>query len=325
MRTHSFLAVLSAGVLLAACGPSTPVQAPPPAQPSATSGTVNGVRVLNATTYQVGFTPLSGSDIVTTATLSSASITDLSAGQATASICGQVQGQDVITTSISLDSTGSMASTDPQELRRTAAQAFVSRMSDKDRAAVLSFDTGTDPTDGLLASRQWQTFTSDKTLLNAAINQATFTGSGTPLFDAIVDGSAVVTQSGGSNRKVLVLTDGEDNASNNSAQDAIDAANKNGTPVYAIGLDDSGSLDFTELEDIAARTGGLFQKAGDAAQLQTFFDRMYNALRAQGCVQVNFTQKPATGTTVTGILNVTVEVSGKAPATLKAPFSFDVR
>ncbi|MFC6619292.1 vWA domain-containing protein [Deinococcus radiophilus] len=322
MRKLLSVTVIACSALLASCNTST---GSTPTEPAATTGTVNGVRVVDNNTYQVGFTPLNGNDIVSNAVLKSVTVSDLSAGQATATICGQVQAQDVITTSISLDSTGSMADNDPQELRRAAAERFFDRMSAADRAAVLSFDGSTAASDDLLASKLWQGFTSDKTLLKSAVDKATFVGGGTPVFDAVIDGCTLVHQSGGQNGKVLILSDGEDNWSYYSVRQVIETANKNGTPVYAIGLDVSNNVNFRDLEDITAGTGGLFQKAGDAKDLEAFFDRMYNALRAQGCIQLSFTGKPASGTVVTGNFNVVVEASGKAPATVKAPFTVTVR
>ncbi|GGR69306.1 hypothetical protein GCM10008959_34170 [Deinococcus seoulensis] len=106
---------------------------------------------------------------------------------------------------------------------------------------------------------------------------------------------------------------------------AIDTARANGTRVYAIGLDAQNNLDFSALEDIAAATGGLFQKANDDAALDGFFDRMYNAFRAQGCVELVFTQKPAAGTEVTGTLNIVISAADRKPATVEVPFAFTVR
>ncbi|WP_174369310.1 VWA domain-containing protein [Deinococcus sp. JMULE3] len=296
-----------------------------PTTPAATTGTVNGVRVVNDTTYQVGFTPLSDTSIVTNGKLDSATVKTISAGSATARVCGQVQVQDTITAAISLDSTGSMADNDPNLLRRDAAKRFVSRMSSQDRAAVLSFDFDTTPNANLGVSYLWQDFTGDKTLLNTGIDNATFAGGGTPLYGAIVDGSTLVKASGGTNGSLLILTDGEDNAYIDQYQQAIDTARANGTKVYAIGLDARGNLDFSALEDIATATGGLFQKANDAAALDGFFDRMYNAFRAQGCVELVFTQKPATGTEVTGTLNIVVSAPDRKAATVEVPFTFTVR
>ncbi|GAA0514209.1 vWA domain-containing protein [Deinococcus depolymerans] len=296
-----------------------------PTTPAATTGTVNGVRVVNATTYQVGFTPLNNTSIVTNGKLDSAAVKTISAGTATARVCGQVQVQDTITAAISLDSTGSMTTTDPNKLRSQAAKRFIARMSSQDRAAVASFDASTPPNAGLRVSYLWQDFTADQALLNSGVDRATFARGTTPLYGAIVDASTLVKRTGGSNGSVLILTDGEDNAYVNQYQEAINTARANGTKVYAIGLDAQNTLDFSALEDITTATGGLFQKASDAAALDGFFDRMYNAFRAQGCVELVFTQKPTAGTDVTGTLNVVVSAPDRKATTVEVPFAFTVR
>ncbi|WP_415813420.1 vWA domain-containing protein, partial [Deinococcus marmoris] len=297
----------------------------PPTEPAATTGTINGVRFVDVSTYQFGFTPLKGTDIVGTATLKSVTVKNLSAGAASARVCGNVEGQDVVTATLSLDSTGSMQDTDPGKLRNTAARAFVDRMGPSDKAAILSFDTATSPSEDLLASYLWQDFTGDRALLTKAVDQATFIGGGTPLYDAMLDASALLKASGGRNARGLVLTDGQDTGSFTSPAQVIAAANKNGTPLYIIGLDAQDTLDFRDAEDIAARTGGLFQKATSAGQLQKFFDNVYNAFRAQGCVELKFTQKPAAGTAVTGQLAITVGAADRKDSVVEVPFTVDVR
>jgi Ca-activated chloride channel family protein len=324
MNKRFLPALTTLALILAACNGGTPTP-PAPTEPAATGGTLNGVRVINAGTYQFGFTPLSGTDIVGTAALKAVTVSNLSAGVATAQVCGNVQAQDVITAAVSLDSTGSMADNDPAQLRNAAAKAFVTRMGSADGAAVLSFDGSTAPSAGMNASRLWQTFTSDKALLTRAVDNATFEGGGTPLYDAMIDASALLQKTGKTNLRALVLTDGEDTGSDVDPGEVIRTAQANGTPMYIIGLDAGNNLDFGAAEDIAAQTGGLFQKASTAAQLQGFFDNMYNAFRAQGCVELNFTQKPAKDTRVTGTLNVVVSVTGKKDTTVQVPFTVQVR
>lgn len=315
--TALFLPTLALAVT--ACGGNGPTE------PAATTATINGVRVISASTYQFGFTPLNGTQIAQGVTLAGVQVSNLSAGQATASVCGQVQTQDNITAAVSLDSTGSMSDNDPGKLRNAAAKAFIDRMTSADKAAILSFDSATRASQGLRASYLWQGLTSDKTLLRKGIDNATFESGRTPLLDAMLDASTLLKASGGTNLRALVLTDGIDNESTTTAGGVVDTALKSGTPLYIIGLDATNTLDFTGAEDIATRTGGLFQRATNASQLEGFFDNMYNAFRAQGCVQLNFTTKPATGTTVTGTLNMTVTASGKKESVISTPFSLQVR
>jgi len=322
-RTLNPLLPLCLPLFLAACqGPPAP---PVTLLPAASSATINGARVLDDRTYQLGVSALDGTQVLTNATLSSPVVTTISAGQASATVCGQIQGQDVLTTAITLDSTGSMVDTDPQQLRKQAAQAFVRRMTSKDRAAVLSFDTGSYPSTGLQAAYVWQPFTADQSLLNAGIDHATFAGGGTNLYDAVIDADTLLRSGTGSNRNILVMTDGADNSSSAVPDDVIAAAKKDGVRVFAVGLDTTNTLGFADLERIASQTGGLFQKATDAAQLKDYFDHMYNAVTAQGCLQLNFTALPTPGTVVTGTVAFTVSSPGKQDASFTLPFTFTAR
>ena len=322
-RTSLFVA-LTLPLLLSACGNSG--STPAGNQPTASSATINGVRVVDTNTYQLGVSVLDDQkNVVRSGTISNPVLSELSAGQASVQVCGQIQSQDVLTAAITLDSTGSMSLTDPNQLRKAAALAFVDRMTAKDQAAVLSFDTSTTPSAGLSAAYLWQDFTSDKTLLNTAVGKATFDGGSTPVYDAVKDANTLLTAKSGANKSILVLTDGLDNSSDALPAEVIAAAKQSGTRVFAVGLDSLGGLDFSTLEQIASQTGGLFQKASDAAQLTTYFDNVFNAVNAQGCLEVKFSTKPPVGTDVTGKLAFTIASSGKASVNLSVPFTLTVR
>ncbi|PZA07013.1 MULTISPECIES: VWA domain-containing protein [unclassified Meiothermus] len=229
----------------------------------------------------------------------------------TATICGQISVQKALNCLITLDSTGSMDSTDPNQKRRDAAKAFVGRLTPDDQAAVASFDASTSPTSSYLAIRLWQNFTADKDLLNAAIDQATFALGATNLWDAVYDGVDLLRAKNG-NRVQLVLTDGADNSSIKSSSQASDYARANGVKVYMVGLGDPSSLDFTRMQNVAAETGGLFAAVNDASGLQALFDGMFNATKASFCIKVIFLvdgKPPTAGMRITGTL--AFQVSGK--------------
>src|SRR5690625_7551343 len=77
---------------------------------------------------------------------------------------------------MSLDGSGSMSWNDPDEDRNAAAKQFVSRLGPTAQLAVASFPSSTFGEDYTLH----QDFTSDKALLEAAIDEATFASGGTP-------------------------------------------------------------------------------------------------------------------------------------------------
>lgn len=312
--------LLLSGLLLAGCGVSVSGNN----SFDVSSAVVNGTRNPQAGVYELGVSVRTRQgDLVRSGTISNVSVSGLSAGSASASVCGSITDQGPVTAAVSLDATGSMSTNDPQQLRAQAANAFIDRMGAADRAAVLSFDTGTSSSSGLLASRLWQGMTGDKTALKTAVRQATFDGGATPLYDAVVDAVNVARSTGGSNRVALILTDGENNAGQNSWQSAIAQAQAAGVAVYLVGLDAQNQVDFSAMQRIASSTGGLFQKATTASQLQPFFDRVFDASQAQGCVRLNFYAVPQVGTRISGNLLFTVS-NGASSGTVSAPFEITV-
>lgn len=235
-------------------------------------------------------------------------------GQAT--ICGQIIARQQITAAITLDATGSMSWNDPNRLRNGAAKTFIDRLGSQDRAAVASFDTGTTPTQGYRAIRIWQDLTNDQTLLKQAVDQATFDGAATNLWDAVADSADLVAN--GVNPVALVFTDGEDNSSSMGYLGAANHARDKGVRVYMAGL--GNTLAYGEMQELARITGGTFADTSDPNQLGDLFDKIFNAMRASFCVSVVFSPVPTQGTTIEGTLQVTV--NGK---TLLVPYKVTFR
>ena len=234
----------------------------------------------------------------------------ISGVSATARVCGNITSHDAILAVVTLDSTGSMEYNDPSGLRSDAAKAFIDRLGAGDLAAVASFDTSTTPTPGFSAIHIWQDFTSDKESLKEAVDDATFNGGGTNLWDAVVDDvDLLMTRQSSAEKVALVLTDGADTSSSHSSAYAADYARTNGVKVYMIGLGDPDSLDFSEMQNVATETGGLFAAASDPEQLSEMFDGMFNATKASFCISVQFSVNgapPAPGTTISGTLSFVV-------------------
>jgi len=167
------------------------------------SGAVNGSRMVVQDTYQFSFTPLSGETVTGTAQIESAAVRNLSAGEATVNVCGNVKTNGDPTAARTLDSTGSMSWNDPDDRRRQAGHAFAKRRRKEEMGAVLSFDATTGPSEGLRAAYLWQNFTGNQGLLTAAVNHATFVGGNTPLDDAILDVSDLLRATGKTNTRIL--------------------------------------------------------------------------------------------------------------------------
>ena len=105
-----------------------------------------------------------------------------------------------------------------------------------------------------------QDFTSDVNLLQTALHQTSSRGS-TALYDAVVASAVHLRNNPRLDKKVLlVITDGQDNMSRETLQDAMrKLQTSKGATVYAIGLTDSGMsrTGRQALQDLAASTGGV--------------------------------------------------------------------
>ncbi len=137
---------------------------------------------------------------------------------------------------------------------------------DKVEQAVLNLIRASNPQDQIFVvnfgERPYldQDFTSNEHLLQAALRQVSFRGS-TALYDAVVASDRHLQQASNLPKKVLlVITDGEDNMSVETLQDAAHKLEQaNGPVVYAIGLLGSGMQisGRDALQDLASGTGGV--------------------------------------------------------------------
>ncbi|WP_455392597.1 vWA domain-containing protein [[Eubacterium] cellulosolvens] len=182
-----------------------------------------------------------------------------------------------------IDSSGSMGSTDPSGLRKTAAKTFVTKMDDtRDQAGVVSWDmvypptwpTGIDFTFGLSDDfdvtdgvKYWidQVDAYGGTDLNLGLNTAI----------AMLDAN---TRTEPSTEVIIFLTDGSGTYtwSGDPGSPADDADSK-GYVIYSIGLTiPSGSIAEDRLIDMADATGGEYYSSPSAENLQAIFDAIYD-------------------------------------------------
>lgn len=156
-------------------------------------------------------------------------------------------------------------SIDPDSTKFRAAKRmfsdFVVNLRNLDEAALISF------------ARQItveMSFTSDTSRLLNAIYQTKIAG-GTAIYDAIVEGVKQVSSR--QNKKVIILlTDGNDNSSQNSITTAINAAQQAGISVYCIGL--GADVNEPELRMIANQTGGEYFFAPTVKELAEIYNKI---------------------------------------------------
>lgn len=148
-------------------------------------------------------------------------------------------------TALIIDSSGSMGSNDPSDLRLTAAQSYVDLARDGDYVSVVQFDS----TASTLA--QLTPVSTGRQSLKAAIATVDSSG-GTDLGAGLEEGYETLEQGFESHQKIAIfLTDGDGDYINQAADYAAQ-----GWRVYTIGL--SSSANDTLLQSIADETGGAY-------------------------------------------------------------------
>jgi Ca-activated chloride channel homolog len=155
-----------------------------------------------------------------------------------------------------VDNSGSMRAKRPQV--NAAALTFVKTSNPSDEGFVVNFND-----DYYLDTEH--DFTSDLDEMSKALERIDARGS-TAMYDAVI-GSLDHLKKGTRDKKVLiVVTDGEDNASTHSLENAIERAQRSDAVIYAVGVfsDDDIKHDHramkkarTALSELANATGGL--------------------------------------------------------------------
>lgn len=165
---------------------------------------------------------------------------------------------------------------------RAAKQVFIegfSRLRAQDEGALASFAGNFE---------YEQAFTSDKTLLKDAAYGMRLRA-GTALYNAIVTASGYAEQQQGK-KVIILLTDGVDNRSYYTREQAIDIAWSRGVPVYPIGLGfyldptDPNRVDQDTLRRIAEGTGGKAFFAPTSEDLIRIFDDIMESIYTIGCI-----------------------------------------
>jgi VWFA-related protein len=156
--------------------------------------------------------------------------------------------------------------------------------------AVLSLIRASNPQDEIFVvnfSQNYyldQDFTSDVRLLETALHQVASTGS-TALYDAIVASSVHLRNNPRLEKKVLlVITDGEDNMSQETLAEAMSRLQlKNGPTIYAIGLLGSGMQRRGKdaLQKLAQDTGGVAYFPESLTQVADITSTVAHDIRTQ--------------------------------------------
>jgi tight adherence protein B len=177
-----------------------------------------------------------------------------------------------------IDTSGSMRGR-PLEDAKSAARRFVESMEPEDRIAVISF--AAEP-------RVVQEFTTDRARLSSAIGGLTAAGD-TTLYDGLVEAARLAKGSQADERYVVVLSDGSDTQSLNSADSAAKALLAAGTPLYAIALQ-SGDYNPVALDAIAKASRGRMTTVADSVSLGDIYESIAEELQQRFEVEYRSTR-----------------------------------
>ena len=179
-----------------------------------------------------------------------------------------------------IDNSGSMRDKRPQV--NAAAITFVKTSNSQDEGFVVNFND-----DYYLDTEH--DFTNDLPELKTALERIDARGS-TALYDAVI-GSLDHLKKGTRDKKViLVVTDGEDNASRHSLENAVEQAQRTDAVIYAVGVFGDDDLKHnrramkkarTALSQLANATGGLAFFPEDAKDTETICAQIAHDIRNQ--------------------------------------------
>ena len=195
-----------------------------------------------------------------------------------------------------VDTSGSMLAGDNIGLARAAADRFATELRDGIRIGVVAFAT---------RPRVVQPLTTDRRRVRAAIAGLRAAGD-TALRDAVVLASGRLAREAGQ-RTMVLLSDGRDDGSRATFEQAVAAARAANVAVYTIGLTVPGyEQDPEALRELSRRTGVTAVTGASGADLAGLYQRLGEELASQYVVDVAL---PA-GTRRTAAFELTVEVGG---------------
>ena len=201
--------------------------------------------------------------------------TAVKTGPDTATLTIVVNGSSSTTTTaadvvFAIDSSGSMYSSDPSNLRLTAANSFIDKMNaSSDQAGAVDWDYSVEGTQALTNN-----FAQVKTFISS------IDASGGTNLDAGLSGAIGLLDTGGkvgASHVIVFLTDGGGSYTpSGSAGSYADVASSKGYVIYSVGL--GSYVDTTPLTDMATATGGQYYYAADASALDPIFSAIFQQI-----------------------------------------------
>lgn len=198
-----------------------------------------------------------------------------------------------LTIGILLDTSGSQQNVLPME-QASGAEFLKDVLTPKDEAFLISFDINVNLLADYTNSPREIKRAIDKAEINTGAGTGSITGNGTPrgtlLYDAVYLASHDKLRPEAGRKILVILTDGQDQGSQETLKTATEAAQKANAIVYVILLSDpqaygSFGMGYTgagDMDRLAKDTGGRVINVGsNARKLQAAFDQIQDELRTQ--------------------------------------------
>ena len=218
-----------------------------------------------------------------------------------------------LTIGILLDTSGSQTNVLPLE-QDSGARFLREVLTPKDEAFLISFDVNVDLLADFTSSPNELKRAIDKASINEASSSAGIPGigggpmptsnpRGTLLYDAVYLAAHDKLNSQTGRKILIILTDGEDQGSQETIKSAIEAAQKANTIVYPILIADragyaAAGMIYTgssQMDQLARETGGRVINTGSGRKLEDAFDQIQDELRTQYLASYTPTNRTADG------------------------------
>ena len=164
---------------------------------------------------------------------------------------------------------------------RVASFRFLDRVlrEDRDQVFIMQFDMSVQTPQALTSSRDQlrQSLVYVDTPTRQELRNQT--GGGTLLFDAVVKGCNEIMSRRQGRKAMIIMSDGGENGSEASLQDAIDAAHRSDTLIYSILF--GGTEGKSILQRMSRETGGGYYEATKKFTIDQVFSVIEDELRSQ--------------------------------------------
>lgn len=185
-----------------------------------------------------------------------------------------------LATLLLIDNSGSMNFADKLESAKTAAKEFLSQMRPGDQCGIITFNTEVD---------YIQEITEDRGALEKAINGIS-AAQDTAMYDALDKAIQILNPLPG-RKAVILLTDGMDNQSQTTPEEALSNIGFGGLSISTVGfgeppmedeeVDVYAGIDESTLRSIAKQAGGIYGYADDQATLASLYDLIRRSLQSE--------------------------------------------